>query len=248
MEMRDNDWPKTQLVGSTAMNKTWENRLSMYHGVDTVLTENAPLYAELAALVAASKSFSDLLAKLGAKSIEVDEATKGKTRTKAQAEDDLVDVLMPVGSALWAYATASRDTEMAARTRINDSMLRRVRDTELLGKAKGVHAEAAAKLAGLADYGITQPTLDDLSAKIEAYSAALGNRESSVAERIGAREALAGLFAEADSVLEQIDAIMELMRANSVQFYNEYFAARVIKDVGIRHRAEEPAAEPQGAK
>ncbi len=225
------------------MNKTWENKLSMYHAVNTVLKNNAPAYADIPALSAAAQSMENLITDIGVKSSEFDKAIRGKTETKAQAEDDLVEALMPVGSALWAYASGRRDQEMMARANINDSMLRRMRDTELLAKAKSIHTEATAQVSELADLSITQATLDDLAAKIKAFGDALGSRESSVAERSGAKTALSDLFSQADSLLDRIDAMMQLLRAKATQFFNEYFAARVIKDVGIRHRPEAPPAQ-----
>ena len=44
----------------------------------------------------------------------------------------------------------------------------------------------------------------------------------------------------------QIDNLMEVYKASDTQFYNEYWEARVIKDIGQRHkvRLEEPAAQP----
>ncbi len=102
--------------------------------------------------------------------------------------------------------------------------------------------EATAQLAGLADYFIRQATLDDLDAKIKAFAQALENREGGVAERSGAKTALSDLFNKADSVLEKLDAMMQLLRGKAPQFLNEYFASRVIKDVGIRHRPEPTTA------
>lgn len=230
------------------MNKTWENKLSMYHGVQAVLANNSGTYADIAALGTAATSFGAAVDAIGGKSVEFDKAIKGKSQAKLQAEDDLVEVLMPVGSALWALGSVTRDQEMMARAKLNDSMLRRMRDTDLLARAKAIHQEAVPHLEALAAYSVTQERLDDLDAKIKGFESALGNRESSVAERSGAKAALADLFNEADTLLDQIDAMMELVRTKASQFYNEYFAARVIKDVGIRHRPEEPAAEPEGAK
>ena len=34
---------------------------------------------------------------------------------------------------------------------------------------------------------------------------------------------------------------MELLRSSDTEFYNKYFAARVIKDMGVRHKANAPA-------
>lgn len=90
--------------------------------------------------------------------------------------------------------------------------------------------------------------ITDLKAKVEAYRTALGVRERSVAERMEARTTMQDHFYKIDEILEEeIDPAMELIRATNTQFYNEYFALRVVKDTGIRHRPEPapaPAATP----
>jgi hypothetical protein len=47
------------------------------------------------------------------------------------------------------------------------------------------------------------------------------------------------LFIKADGILEEeIDPGMELIRGSNTELYNDYFSARVIKDLGIRHKPE----------
>jgi hypothetical protein len=41
---------------------------------------------------------------------------------------------------------------------------------------------------------------------------------------------------------EKIDRYMELRRSSDMEFYNKYFAACVIKDMGVRHKANAPAS------
>jgi hypothetical protein len=90
--------------------------------------------------------------------------------------------------------------------------------------------------------------LTDLEGKIQAFSSSIGQRESSVAERMGARGNLMELFDVADKTLtEELDRLMELVRGSQTQFYNEYFAARVIKDLGTRHRPARVTASQPGA-
>ena len=62
-----------------------------------------------------------------------------------------------------------------------------------------------------------------------------------MAERSAARIALAELFDNADETLKKdLDKLIELVKKDAPQFYNAYYAARVIKDLGHRSR---PKAE-----
>jgi hypothetical protein len=78
--------------------------------------------------------------------------------------------------------------------------------------------------------------LDDLKARIAVYENALKEVASGMAERTGAKTAVSDLFVQADLVLkEQLDPMMQIFRINDPEFHNDYRAARVIMDIGVRH-------------
>ncbi len=86
-------------------------------------------------------------------------------------------------------------------------------------------------------YGITAAVIDELKARTAAYNTAPGQKESSIAERKGVRGSMNDLFYTVDELLtEEFDRYMELLRPTETEFYNKYFAARVVNDTGIRHR------------
>jgi hypothetical protein len=93
--------------------------------------------------------------------------------------------------------------------------------------------------------GITAEKIVDLRTKDEAYSSAIGAKESSIADRKGARESMNELFAKADELIHaELDLYMEMVRPVDPELYHKYFAARIVKDMGVRHRA---VAEPEPA-
>ena len=78
--------------------------------------------------------------------------------------------------------------------------------------------------------------LDDLKSQIAAYDAATKQVSSGMAERVGARTAVSDLFIQADQILkDELDRMMQFFRVGAPEFYNDYRAARVIKDIGVRH-------------
>jgi hypothetical protein len=49
------------------------------------------------------------------------------------------------------------------------------------------------------------------------------------------------LFYTVDELLsEEFDRYMELLRPTETEFYNSYFAARVVKETGVRHKPVDP--------
>jgi hypothetical protein len=219
----------------------------MYEGVSTLFRTNSETVNSIQVLKDSVSEFESTMDTIRSKSAEVNNASTGKTAAKIKAEDELTSILLPVAAGLFVYAKKQNDTELKEKAKVTESGLFLMRDTELAGKGEEIANLAAKYTADLPIAGITEKMISDLKSKSDAYRVALGSRESSVAERIGARTSMQDLFVKADDILEEeIDPAMELVRGSNTQFYNEYFAARVIKDLGIRHRqqATAPAAAP----
>ncbi len=228
------------------MTKDDENRLTMLEGVTSLLTGNRSKLT-LGALLNAQERLEAVTLKIKEKVRETMTATSGKTLMKAGAEDALLGLLVPIAMALRAYGHIVGDQEIASKSKVTESELRYMRDTELVARARTIHELCVESLGEVGEYGISEAKLVSLKEKIDAFEGAIGERESSMARRKGARSSLYESFAEAMGILEnQIDNLMEVYKASDTQFYNEYWEARVIKDIGQRHkvRLEEPAAQP----
>ena len=232
------------------MLKSQENKRTMYESILALLTANAAKTATVPAFVASETSFRDVVSQIAGKSLEYNQATAGKLDAKRSAGDALISATLAMAAGVFAFARKQKDAEMKAKADVGASQLRFMRDTELITQANAILGLITANLQSLADFGITQARATDYQSKIAVFTAALGSRESSVAERAGARTSLADLFKQADDILrEELDQLMELLRASEPQFYTEYFTARVIKDLGLRHRAKANAdapAQPSG--
>ncbi len=198
------------------------------------------------ALATAKGDIETLVQQIKDKGRDKREATAGKTEKKQQAEDAMILALVKVASGLYSFARRTKKSEVAAIADVTESQLRKIRDTEVVSMATSIHTSALANVAALADYGVTPAVLTDLQTKTAAFSTALGDRESSVAERVGAGAALGDLFDRMDDLLkDELDRLIETVRESERDFYNEYFAARVIKDIGIRHtKPNQPPPTP----
>jgi hypothetical protein len=227
------------------MNKEQENKLTMYEAVLSLLNNNNDAIDAIPAIADLRNDFVTLVEQIRVKGREKREATAGKTATKQSAEDALISVLLGVASSVYTYARKVKNNEMQAIVNVKEGKLRKLRDTELVSLATSIHAQATASVAALGDYGVTAAMLADLLTKINIFNSAIGARESGVAVQVGATAALTSLFDGADEILlEDIDRLMEQIRTNNVDLYNEYVAARVIKDIGVRHEPVEPIPPP----
>jgi ribosomal protein L17 len=229
----------------TALNKKQENKMSMYEAVTSLLDANSTIISTLAALVDIKDEFGSLIVQIKSKGSEKRDSTKGKVQTKNEAEDALVNKLLEIGAPLYSYARRTKNNTLIEICNISETGLKRLRDTELESKANSIHAGANEHIADLGDYGITAAAVTDLSNLINSFHLALGDRESSAAVKTGATKTLAELFKQADDVLyNSMDMLIENYRMTQTDFYQKYLAARVIKDIGVRHDEEEPTPPP----
>lgn len=224
------------------MNKSEENSLTMLHATWSILNANMEKLS-LPALRTAVGDFEALLTKVKDLVQQTMTATAGKADTKANCREVLQEELMVVARAIQAYGHRIEDPEIVGKARVVKSELQYLRDTQLVGRAFTIHELGVEKPAELADYGVTQDRLESLKRRIDAYQEALGDRESSVARRKGARLSFRAYMEQAKELLEnEVDNLMADFKKSDPQFYNEYIEARSVKKVGLRHKGQ-PAAE-----
>jgi len=208
------------------MNKRMENKLTMYEGVDVLFQGNAATIDAIPTLKESVVRFKSILASIPLKISEVNNASTGKAAAKNQIEDELVTLLLPIAAGLYIFAKKQNNVELMEKVHITESGLRKYRDTDLANRAATIAAFAEANAQNLVSASITDVMIAALKAKAQAYLAAVGARESSVAERMGARTSAEDLFYMIDETLEEeIDPAMELIRGTNTQFYNGYFCS-----------------------
>ena len=216
------------------------NKLNMLKAVNAVLESSTTIVTEYPALSEAATELKTKIAEINAIDNKFSTSIDGKTSTKNMLEDELIEDLMPVKAALYAYAVRNKNEELKTLTKESESTLKRMRDPEFLQKAELIKTEAQKHLADFAAYKITEAVLTELQEKITAFGEALDGKDTGFANRSALRIALTEKFDEADSILtELLDALIELVRKSNTLFYDQYYAARVIKDLGTPQKTEE---------
>ena len=229
------------------MNKRQENKLTMYESVLSTFRAHTEILGGVPFLKSGMEKFEKTIELIHKKLQEFHSATAGKSSMKSQAEDEFIATLLPVASALFIYAKEIRDTELREKVRMSENKLYKTRDTELAEKGMQIVELAETHGVELGKRGITAEMISVLKTNANNFHGAIGIRESSVAERIGARTTVETLFDQADEILEdEVDRAMELVRQADSQFYNEYFASRLIRSAGIRHLTEEERQSRNG--
>ena len=230
------------------MTNNQENKRGMYSTVLTLLKANTGKTGSVPAFAAAAASFETTLAQINAKEKERNERTTGKMETRDIAEAELIDALMPVAGALAAYASETNNAELKEKAAVKISVLERMRDLDLLDKAKAIAGYAQDQNTNLVQFGATADVLTALDQKCSAFETAVAELGKGKVERTGARTALNDLFDAADDTLKnKLDNMMKVVRRNEPQLGIAYDAARVIKDMGAGHALKQPVPTPAPA-
>ena len=227
------------------MQRIEENKLEMFESVQAVLNKNNTAVATLPALAEAKTEFTDLIADIIKTDKEYGTATVGKVAVKNSVENELIDVLLPLKGALASLARKTKNTELALLVKFTKTDLQRLGDTDLKNKVSTILEIVEANKTTLANYNVDDAEINDLKEKAETFSNATANNKTSFTGKVGARVSLTELFDNADEVLKvDLDNLMLRMKKNYPDFYIEYQAARVTKDLGGKHKSDEEETPP----
>lgn len=214
------------------MNKREENKFTMYQGIKDLLTENQSSVATIPAFEESFQIFQTLLSQIAEKDQKYQNISVGAAEKKNQAEDELIDTVVAASSALRVFARRQRDEDLKKSSKVTPTGLKRMRDSELLTKAQNIFETISQRQTDLERFGITEEFVSDFKTKLESFDAALGSKESRVAESKSTRQELGEDFDMTDEVLyEELDGMIELIKKADPEFYNRYQAGRTIKDI-----------------
>jgi len=222
------------------MTKHETNKRGMYRALDAVFQSNVVLISDLTVITTAVSKLNTVVEQIDSVNEKYLLAAGGKTETKNLAEDALLEDVMPVKSALYALGIASGNEELKALAGGSESSLKKMRDADFLAKCKMIKKEVAARLTDLAPYKITESMLTELQERIDEFEEALGGKDSGLTNRSALRKELSEKFDATDEIIEhELDTMIELIKKSQPLFYDQYFAARNIKDLGATHKTEE---------
>ncbi|KKN10305.1 hypothetical protein LCGC14_1037880 [marine sediment metagenome] len=222
-----------------------ENKLSMYISVQTVVNKNDTVWSGLPAFVTAFGEYEGMIQDIQNTRLVQEGDITGVPKDKAQAKEAAIQKALEVSTAVYAYAAKNNNNTLKEKVNYSPSDLRRSRDTVLIDRLQVIHNEANNIVGDLGDYGIDANDLTDLQGLIDAYENLVEEPRAAITNKSEATAALVSLFKQGDALLnEQLDKLMEQFKEDNGKFYTQYFNARIIIDLGVRHEAEEPQ-EPE---
>jgi hypothetical protein len=227
------------------MRLTQSNRLTMYNTVLKYLKDRMSIVNTIAQFVISLTDFGTTVGKISQKEVERQTVSTGKTTAKYSAEEELIDLTIDVAAGLFTYSRKNNKPEMKELSDTSVRKLDRLKDVDLLTKCTQIYDAAKIVENELIPYGVNPELVAELKEKIDGFDISLGNRNASFAKRIGAGSTLVEMFNEADDILEEeLDHFVDKFKKKNNSFYVEYWAARNIRNLGVRHNPpEEPGKQ-----
>lgn len=220
------------------MNAKQENKLSMYLVVREICRKNSAAWTSVPAYAEAVALFEDKI-ELIEDALERQEVRiKGITATKTKLREQLIASALEVCKGIKAYADVIGDETLSDTVNYSFGVMLKTRDTVLVQRCQIIYEKALEHSAALLSFGISEANIGKLQEGIVAFDASVSAPRAAVTNRKNATHDIESLLEEADSVLNnRLDNIMETLKGTQPTFFDKYFNARKIIDLGRRGTA-----------
>jgi len=165
---------------------------------------------------------------------------EGKTDKVYDAENAMISLALKFAKVLNVYASIKGLEELKAASKIGYTDFYNMRNIDKLEGAGNILKHAESHISDISDYGVTPSDLTAFEQAIKNFRDCLNDRAEKRSERGAYREKLTSLFADMNTIIkERLDSLIILFKESNRIFYDAYWKARVIKDIGGKH------AQPQ---
>ncbi len=208
------------------------NKLAMYVAVNHVFGLFKDDLNTIPALAEAMGQF-DSIVKLIHEIYQVQQGySASSSQLKMKEEAEMIQASIQVAAVVYAYAHTQQKPDLEVKVKVSPSSLRGMTDEELLAACRNILQIARGIVAELADYGVSEESLNLLEGDINDFAALVGSPRGEIITRSQATRELKLEFKKADDLLKNsIDKLMLMMELTQPKAYNSYRAARIIVDL-----------------
>jgi hypothetical protein len=225
------------------MRRTDQNRINMITATANVIEKYKTAWQD-------HEAFADSVEALGEKVSQIDEQVEisqgnpGAAQLKEQVRKELCACGCEVIGAVRAYATKNEDPELLAKVNYSASDVTAGKSSDVVARLKAIWSAATEVVADLGKYGITPAKLTLLKKRIDAFDAAKVAPRQNRVKKSAAGQLLRKLVRESVNILrDELDGLMVQFQSAAPNFYQEYFAARLVVD-SRGARPEQPSVMP----
>jgi hypothetical protein len=241
---------QTKQKGKT-MNNPQENQIAMMKTVAGVCNKTPAAWTGLEAFAEAFGRVTGNLDAIELKAECQNLPTAGLTKAKKDARQIMGEAAVTVAGAVHAYATKTKNSDLAEKTDVNLSDF--VRGADQLGatKSRVMLTLATENLVNLGKHGITQAKLTVFDQKIAAYEKLLTAPRQVRVDNKSVTAEIAVLVDTNMAILEdELDGLALQIKETNPKFFSDYANARQIIDLGGGHHTDDktPPTPPPAPK
>ncbi|MBK8807447.1 MAG: carboxypeptidase regulatory-like domain-containing protein [Bacteroidales bacterium] len=208
------------------MNLKQDSKLSMCLTVKNNLTTNAAIVTPLPNYNAFYSSLDSAIIKIQNFAEEQMFNKSGLKTNKEQLKQTVVRLAADASRKIQAYAKFANNQLLLSETKFPESVLKYASDNELRDYAQGIYDRAQSNLAALGAYGITEESQGVFLNAINIFVVAIPMPRIGKLDTKQSTAQLADAFKEAEDALDNIDALVEIVKLTQPTFYNSYKSAR----------------------
>lgn len=217
-----------------------ENKLSMYLAVKNVLDSNQKAWSSMTALKRAITQFNDKLLTINILRAEQEASIKGAAMSKFDRRENLTKIVLSVIGKAKAYATETKNQDLAAAVKLVKSDLERKRDTTFFNTCQMIYEKILPFVNDMGEYQLTTDELNKLKTATNGYGEVLQKPREAISKRKTTGETLDSVMSEIDKLLkDQIDPLVKTFEETNKDAVHTYKNARIIVDIGKRKKGEE---------
>jgi hypothetical protein len=211
------------------MEKTLENRFSMYRSVQAVLRQH---YSSIEPIKKFTDEVDQYVANLEIIKTKQEEREQANlTEDKNELEDQLMESLIVNAAALKIVANFNGNEKLKQESDFSKSDLKVLRDSDLVVKGQQIVDNLNKHLPNPADYGLDENSTATLTELVSSFEKILGDSAARKASKVAAKQEQQEAFKNIKVNLDNLDSFVEILSSKSPELYNDYKQARVIKNL-----------------
>ena len=212
------------------------NELNMFETSQQFLNTNASIWASNPAMAAVIATITSHISAINATQTAQNTSTIGTTQTKETARLNMVIATLALANAGKAYASATANQTLYDAMNTGKREFLNATDTNVDNLCQAIINNITPYIGSTAAYGATSTTLTNLQNLINTYSPLIGTPAVQKTIVGNATLTLIQHFSAINGLFKtQLDPLMAQYQTSNPAFYNQYFLAREINNIGNRH-------------
>jgi hypothetical protein len=208
------------------MTTVQERKLNMYLAAEDFLNLNGGITKDLPNYEGNFTAFRSTIARIMLIAEMQKDTTTGAAKEKKRLRENLINLASDHSRSITAFAKFTNNELLLDKVKFSNSELMKMTGVELKNYAQIIYNKSEDNIGLLATYGITPETQKELNDAIVAFDASLAKPRVGINEKAKATNELGLQFVSADSILDNIDTAISIIRRKEVNFFKAYTSNR----------------------